>query len=145
MKEYMWVVWLGVFVLTLVIEGATVQLASIFFTLGALLSLIISFGAPVYVQIIVFTVSSVISLVILRPLVQRVLMREKRMTNVDEAIGKTIILTKDYKNPDCGETKLNGLVWNVVNVDDKIPLKKGDEACIVSIEGNKLIVKKKED
>ena len=145
-EQYMWIIWLCVFALSLIIEAATFELVSVFFSIGAIVALIMSFieGVPYYAELIVFVLLSVISLLALRPLMKKVLKKQKRLTNVDEFVGKEVKLTKAYEQYEFGEAKLNGLVWNVVNVNEKESIEVGKEAIIVSVSGNKLIVKIKE-
>ena len=144
MEQYMWIVWLSIFVLSLIIEACTTELVSIFFTLGSIVALILSLinGIPLYWEIIAFTVLSIVSLLALRPVMKKVLDRQKRKTNVDEFIGKTVKLTKGYEEFNNGETKLNGLYWTVINVNEEEPIEEGTLVTIVSVQGNKLVVKK---
>ena len=78
MEQYMWIVWLGVFVISIVIEATTAELVSIFFATGSVIALIISFipGVEWWVELIVFVVVSGASLLGLRPLVNRLLKKE---------------------------------------------------------------------
>ena len=60
MAEYMWIIWLSIFVIMLIVEASTTELVSVFFALGALVAMIISFIPNVewWVQLIVFVVVS---------------------------------------------------------------------------------------
>ena len=79
MVEYLWIVWLSVFVIGLIIETGTTELVSIFFSFGALIAMIISFipGVEWWVQLIIFVVLSGASLAALRPIVKKYLNKEK--------------------------------------------------------------------
>ena len=145
-EQYMWIIWLSLFALSLIIEALTFELVSVFFSIGAIAALIMSFisGVPYYAELIVFVLLSVISLFALRPLMKKVLKKQKRLTNVDEFVVKEVKLTKAYEQFGFGETTINGITWNVVNVNDKEPIEVCQEAIVVSISGNKLIVKIKE-
>lgn len=144
MFEYMWAIWLGVFVLSIVVEALTAELVSVFFACGSLIALIISFipGVPWWVQIVVFVVISGASLLGLRPLVNKVLKKEKRMTNVDEMIGKRGIMIKGCDELNYGEIKVNGVIWTAISVDEKIAINANEVVEIVAVNGNKLVVKK---
>ena len=73
MFEYMWAIWLGVFVIALIVEGVTTSVVSIWFALAAIVSLIVSFIPNVawWVQLIIFLVISVATLFALRPVVSK--------------------------------------------------------------------------
>ena len=82
MAEYLWIVWLSIFVVALIVETGTTELVSIFFAFGALIAMIISFipGVEWWVQLIIFVVLSGVSLAALRPVVKKYLNKEKRDT-----------------------------------------------------------------
>lgn len=145
MEQYMWIVWLAIFVVAIIIEATTTELVSIFFCFGSIVALIISFipGASWWVQLIVFIVVSGASLLGLRPLVHKYFNKEKRNTNVDELIGKKITIL-DLNKDNLYEAKVNGLVWRVTTVDEEEQLKENDKAEVVAISGNKLVVRKVE-
>ena len=67
--EWMPLVWLGLFLVALIVEAVSEALLSIWFAAGALVCLGISFipGCPLWVQIIVFLAVSAIAFLILRP------------------------------------------------------------------------------
>ena len=58
MEEYMIWVWLGIFVLSLIVEALSADLITIWFAAGSVLAIILSVipGVPFYVEIIVFFV-----------------------------------------------------------------------------------------
>ena len=143
MAEYMWIVWLGVFALAIIVEFSTTELVSIFFAFGALIALIISFIPNVewWVQLIIFVVISGISLIGLRPLMHKVLNKEKRNTNVDELIGRVVTVI-DVNGDNYPEAKVNGLIWRLSSIKEEEVLNVGDKATILKIEGNRLVVRK---
>ena len=144
MEQYMWIVWLGVFVVSIIIEATTAELVSIFFTAGSLVALIVSFipGVSWWIEVILFVVISGASLLALRPLMNKFLKREKRSTNVDELIGKSGLMIKGCDDINHGEIKVNGVIWTAVSDDDKVAIPEGERVTIVGVNGNKLIVKK---
>ena len=143
MEQYMWIIWLGLFVIALAIEGGTTELVSIFFGFGALVAMIISFipGVDWWVELVVFVVISGVTLFALRPLVKRVLNKQARSTNIDSFIGKKHVVsgvnTLGYK-----EVKINGITWTVENVDENESLEVGDKVQVVNVRGNTLLVRK---
>ena len=145
MAEYMWIVWLSVFVVALIIEASTTELVSVFFAFGALVAMIISFipGVEWWIQLIIFVVLSGASLAALRPLVKKYFNKEKRSTNVDELIGKRANVI-DVNNDGYPEVKINGLIWRIESVNEEEKLEVGQKVEVVVIKGNKLVVRKVE-
>lgn len=144
MEQYMWIVWLVVFVASIVIEAVTAELVSIFFCAGSLVALIVSFipGVSWWIEVVLFVVISGASLLGLRPLMKKFLNKEKRATNVDEMIGKRGVMLKGCDEFHPGEIKLNGVTWTAINLVDNEEIKENEKVVIVGIDGNKLIVKK---
>lgn len=144
MEQYMWIIWLAVFVISIIAEAVTAELVSVFFCAGSMVALIVSFipGVSWWIEIVLFVVISGASLLGLRPLMKKFLNKEKRATNVDEMIGKKGVMLKgcDERNP--GEIKINGVIWTAVNLVDVEEIKENEKVIIVGIDGNKLIVKK---
>ena len=144
MEQYMWAVWLGVFVLAIVTEAATAEITGIFLCLGSLAALILALipGVPFWVEIVVFVVLTVLSFIFLRPVFKKLFPKTGRKdTNVDGLIGTKCLVIKPYKKYDFGEVKIAGAVWSIHNIvnEEEIPLNAQVE--IVGIDGNKLIVK----
>ena len=142
MEQYMWIIWLSLFVVALLIEAGTTELASIFFAFGAIVAMIISFipGVEWWVQLVVFVVVSGVSLVALRPLVKKVFSKQTRTTNVDSIIGKKLAIN-DVNELGYKEVKINGITWKVESVDDS-ELQVGDKVEVINLRGNTLIVRK---
>ncbi len=140
----LWIVWLIVFVLSLLIEWATNELVSIWFTLGSVIALILSFvpGVEWWVQLIVFVVISIAAFGFLRPIVKKFMKNNIVDTNIDEIVGKKGYMTEDYTDSTRGEVKINGILWTAVNTEENVTLPKGTKVVVLAVEGNKLIVKK---
>ena len=145
MAEYMWIIWLSIFVIMLIVEASTTELVSVFFALGALIAMVISFipGVEWWVQLIVFVVVSGATLAALRPLVKKFFNKEKRSTNVDEFIGKKLSVI-DLNNDGVPEVKVNGLIWRIEGVDEEDKFNVDEKVEVVAIKGNKLVVRKVE-
>lgn len=145
MAEYMWIIWLSIFVIMLIVEASTTELVSVFFALGALIAMVISFipGVEWWVQLIVFVVVSGATLAALRPLVKKFFNKEKRNTNVDEFIGKKLSVI-DLNNDGVPEVKVNGLIWRIEGVDEEDKFNVDEKVEVVAIKGNKLVVRKVE-
>lgn len=61
--------WLGLMVILIAIEAATVNLTTIWFAAGSLVSFFMAlFGFPLWFQIVTFFGSSVLMIILLRPI-----------------------------------------------------------------------------
>lgn len=142
MDAYMIYIWVGVFIISLILEATTQEFVSIWFSLGSIISLILSFFTPYWVQIIVFVVVSFIALLATRPLVKKFMQGTERYTNTDELIGKRLITKNDITKYEGGEIKLNGIIYTAIlmeNEENTIP--KDSLIEVVSFRGNKVVVK----
>lgn len=140
------VIWLVIFLLLLAIEIVTLGLTTIWFAIGAIAAFVVTLcGLGTTVQLVVFIVVSIVSLILTRPIVVKYLNKDKIKTNVDELIGKNAIIVKDADGVNSfGEANLNGEIWMAKSFDGAY-LKKDEIVEIVSVEGIKLVVKRKED
>lgn len=143
MEQYMWAIWLGVFIIALIIEALSPELVSIWFAAGALISVIVSLipGTKWWIQLIIFVVVSVTTLLCLRPVIQKFMKRNIVNSNVDEIVHKKGKMTKPCDELNHGEVKINGVLWTACSSDEKTPIAAGKLVEVLSISGNKLIVK----
>lgn len=136
--------WMGLVVIFCAAEAVTMQLVSIWFAGGALVSAVTAvFGLNRYWQMAVFLAVSVLLLILTRPLAKR-LVGEKgtEKTNADRIIGEKVIITNAVDNmAQTGETVINGVAWTVRSADGE-RIEKGSVARVEKIEGVKLIVSK---
>ena len=147
MEQYLWIIWLVIFVSMLVVEASGPNLVSIWFALGALVALIISFIPNVawWVELIVFVVVSAASLLALRPVFKHLLKRNIFKSNVDSMQGKRGYVVEDITYLIPGAVKMGDVKWSAVPQDKNTTFLKGEVVEVVSINGNKLIVKKVEE
>lgn len=144
--EYLIFIWLGVVVVSLVIEALTYELISIWFTAGGLIAMTLAIINSLTnvtidwtVQLIIFLVISLILVVLVRPITKKYLKRIDVKTNIDSIVGKHAFVLDDI-NVDCkGTVKLEGVIWTAVANED---IYNGEKVEVLAIEGNKLIVKK---
>lgn len=124
-----------------VAELATVQLVSIWFAAGALMSLIFSlFNAPVWLQVVVFFAVSAVCLIITRPIVKKAVNDKKVPTNADMAIGKTGIVTETIDNiKGLGKVKVQGSLWSAKSSDGSV-IDENERVRVLEIKGVKLVV-----
>lgn len=135
--------WLILFVILIILELCTINLTTIWFAFGALLAYVTSlFFDNVLIQTTVFLVVSVATLIFTRPIVKKYLLKKPSRTNADMLIGKVGIVTKEILKDNVGEVKIDGKYWSAKS-NKKI--KEGSKVEILSIEGVKLIVEKKEE
>lgn len=141
MKEA--IIWGVLAVVFAALEIATVQLVSIWFTIGAAAAFISCFlDANITVQLIVFVAVSGIALVCTRPFVKKFSTSKIQATNADMCIGKEAVVTKAINNKlGEGSAKVGGIEWTARNIGDGI-IPEGETVVVRSIEGVKLIVEK---
>ncbi len=136
------VVWFGLFLILLCIELGTVNLVTIWFAVGALVSCILScFYDNVVVQFIVFIVVSILVLVFTKPFSKKVRHNKKIPTNLDRVIGMEAVVTKIIDKNKNGEVFVDGKHWTAIS-DKKIDV--DDVVLVKKIEGVKLVVEKEE-
>ena len=147
MEQYLWIMWLVIFIITLVIEASGPNLVSIWFAVGALISLIISFipGVAWWIEVIVFVLTSLLAFILLRPILKKFFKHNTYNTNVDSYVGKKGYVIDDitYLNP--GSVKLGDVTWSAIPINKDEIIHKNEVVEIVSINGNKLSVKKVEE
>ncbi len=138
--------WLCLAVASAVIELATPQLVSLWFCVGALLSLLCaSLNADLWIQITVFVVSSVALVFITRPLYKKHIQPKLVPTNTDALIGQVAIVTQAIDNIEAtGLTKVSGQIWSAQS-ENGCAIAEGEKVIIKAISGVKLIVALAED
>jgi len=140
----MLILWLSVFVFSLIIEVSTAELASVWFCGGALAALIFTYipGVPFYVEIIVFFVVSIALLLSLRPVVMRAMKKRKGDSlNVEAVIGRKGTILKDVTELEPGEVRIESVIWTCMSKNNE-ELKVGDIVIVDDIVGNRLYVSK---
>lgn len=134
------VVWFVIFIVMLLIEIVTVNLVSIWFAVGALVSSIVAyFCDSIVIQIGVFLVVSSLTLIFTRPFSNKVRNGKKIPTNLDRVIGIEGVVTEDIERNKVGEVRVDGKRWSAVS---KETLKKNEIVKVMKIDGVKLIVEK---
>lgn len=138
------VVWIIAVIVFAVLEAVTYQLVSVWFAIGAVGGLIAHLlGYNFNVQMIVFLLLTVIALCCLRPLSLKRFKPKGLKTNIDNLIGKEVLITEPVDNiAGRGKGNVNGMTWTVRSTDgSSIP--EHTKAKIEKIEGVKLIVSAK--
>ena len=145
-EQYMIWIWLGLFVLAIIIEAITQDLVSIWFSVGALVAMCVSNFMPYWGEIIVFSVISVAALIGTRPLVRKMMFRQERSTNTDEFVGQRLKAISDIDKYEAGSVKLNGITYTAILMEDSDEaISKDSLVEVVAIKGNRVVVKKIEE
>ena len=130
--------WLVLFVVLALFELVTVNLVSIWFSLGALITTFVSLATDnLMLHLAVFTISSILLLLLTKPFVKKMKKRDKIPTNLDMVIGKKGIVTETIEKDGIGEVKVLGKKWSAYS--DK-EIEENSKVKILSINGVKLKV-----
>ena len=145
MEQYMLWIWLAVFVSAIILEAATQDFVSIWFSIGAIVCLCICNTIPYWAEFIVFSVISFVTLLLTRPLVKKMMDRNIRYTNVDEVIGKRVKVIKEISKYEAGEVKINGIIYTAILLEEAENTIKEDTIVeIIAFQGNKVSVRELE-
>ena len=132
--------WFVAFIILLFFEIITVNLVTIWFAIGALVSCVVAYFCDnIFIQIGVFLLTSIIVLVCTKPLSQKIRKGKKVATNSDRVIGMEGVVTMDISKNNVGEVKVDGKRWSAVSKEE---FHKDDIVVIKKIDGVKLIVEK---
>lgn len=136
-------IWILIAVIFAVIEGFTMGLTTIWFTVGGVSACIIALlGGPLLLQIAVFLIVSIILLYFTRPLAEKRLKIGHEKNNIDQIIGQTGLVIEDIEPYHTGQVKINGMIWTAIAKDKNENISKGELIKVIKIEGVKLIVER---
>ena len=140
-------IWIGLFIILLLIEIFTVGLTTIWFAIGALAAAgVNTLGADLIIQIIVFLAVSVILMIFTRPWAAKHLNQNRLKTNYESKIGEIIKITERVDNlKQTGKSIVDGQEWTVRSQNNNEILEKDELAKIIAVSGVKLIVEKYEE
>ena len=127
--------WLIFFIILVIVELITVNLVTIWFAFGALVT-------DTAILLAVFTLVSLLLLLITKPLVKRLQVKNVIATNLDQVIGKIGIVTEPIAEDKIGEVKVLGKRWSAYS---ERKISKDKKVKILSISGVKLKVEEKEE
>ncbi len=138
-------IWGAIIVITLVIELFSADIDAIWFSAGAVVSLILSFfDVHIAIQLAVFVVVTAVLLFTIGKWAKKMLMSKNISTNSDSLIGKEILILESANEFDKGSGVINDVVWTVI-CQAGVSVEKGKHAIIIAIDGNKLVVRSKEE
>ena len=130
--------WFLVGIVFLIIEGVSFGLVSIWFALGAFITMFF-YNLELINQFYIFVGVSGLSLIFIRKLAIKHL--KPKGKKLDRINGKEVKIEKKLErgNVKIYTVSLDGKYWDCISVDD---LETGDIATVIKIEGNKLILEK---
>lgn len=138
--QYMWII---ILIMSLGIEALTMNLVTVWIALGALVALISSILIDdIAIQTIIFIVTTLLTLIFTRKFVCNVLKVKSVKTNLDSVIGQVGIVTSEISEDKPGRIKVAGKIWTAIS-NNSISI--GEKVDILSIEGVKLIVKRRDE
>ena len=135
-------IWLGIMIILLLAEAATVGLTTIWFAAGALAAMVLcALGVGAFGQWTVFFVVSLVLLYFTRPIALKWMTPHKPRTNYENAVDKTVRITERVDNiAGTGTAVLNGQEWTARMQQDDVTLEPGELATVAAVEGVKLIL-----
>lgn len=135
-------VWLVAVIILGFIEAITEGMVSIWFVISGLLALTVSLFTDIFIiQFATFVLVGIILMITTRKAAIKYLKVKPIRTNLDRVIGMKGIVTEDIKKEKYGEVRVDGKNWTAYSKDEKV-IKKDEYVEILSIDGNKLAVKK---
>jgi membrane protein implicated in regulation of membrane protease activity len=140
--DYEVIFWFVLIVLAAVVEMNTMDLTSIWFSVGALFAFVLAIaGASLWIQILVFIVVAFMLIALVRPITKKYLKTNVIHTNTDRLVGKVATCVKRIPVGERGEVKIDGKFWMAVTTSDEdIDLEEKVE--VLAVEGVKLVVDK---
>lgn len=143
MNEWI-LVWLGLIIITVIVEIITVGLTSIWLAGGGLAALIVcALGGHWGLQVAAFFVVTFVLLFFTRPWAVRFMDSKKISTNYEELIGKEVRIIESVNNRQgIGRAVYNGMEWTARSADDNVEFEADEMARVVAVNGVKLILEK---
>jgi membrane protein implicated in regulation of membrane protease activity len=141
------ILWLGLVIILLIIEIATMGLTTIWFAGGAMAAFFSTFfGATPATQRTIFLVLSLALLVVTRPAAVKYMRGSRVKTNAESLIGRLAVVTAEINNlAQIGEVIISDVSWTARSRMDSNVIPVGSKVKICAIEGVKLIVEKAEE
>ena len=138
-------VWLAVICASLVFEFVSPNMTSIWFAVGALVSLILSAcKVDILWQVVAFVIISLVFLLSFRKLALKFLFgKAEEATNTNSFVGKEYILLEEITPLNVGTIKIDGVLWSCICSDNQETISAGTRVVVQEIKGNKLIVRPK--
>lgn len=139
----MLMLWVLVFIISIVTEAATAALLSIWFVCGSIAAFIACLlGASAVVQYVCFIGVSILLFLVLRPMIRKTGHGPRSLQdNVERYIGKRAQVTETVDNiRGTGRVVYNGVSWAARSEDDAVVIPDGF-VIITEVNGAKLTVR----
>jgi membrane protein implicated in regulation of membrane protease activity len=134
--------WIIVAVIMAVIEGVTLGLVTIWFTIGGAAAAVSALlGADAPIQVVVFFIVSIVLLIFTRPILVKKLKVGREKNVIEQLEGKVGLVTEDIRPFHSGLVKVNGIIWTAVGETNEVIAAAGTKVEILRVEGVKLIVR----
>lgn len=135
------IVWVSLVVAFAVLEGLTVGLISLWFSIGSLAGLIAAaLGASVVTQVIVFAIVSGVCIFLVRPVTRKYLVKKTEKTNADRIIDEEAVVTQPISNLNgTGQVRVKSEYWTARSNDGE-EFSEDARVRVLRIEGVKAIV-----
>lgn len=135
-------IWLGLLIVSIIIEIVTIDLVSVWFSVGSLFGLAAYFlGFDLPIQIIACILSTLFCFIFTRPIAKKYLTGNIVHTNSDRLIGKKALVLKTISEDVRGEVKVLGSTWTAISLNNEV-IEEGTHVEVLAIDGVKLVVKK---
>ncbi len=135
-------VWIGLFVVFVVVEGITTSLVTIWFAAAAVPTIFLALlGVPINVQVLSFIIMSLILLILSKRYLKSPYAKGELSTNVDAIIGKMGIAKEEISKDKKGYAKVEGLDWLCFTNSNEI-IRNEDKVIVKAVSGAKLEVEK---
>ena len=136
--------WLAVVALALILEASTMSLVSVWFAMGALVTVFAAYGGiPVTGQLLIFVSVSIATFFAARPLTRRFLDPHITPTNADRLLGQDAKVTEEINNTiSSGAVYVDGKMWTARSASCEV-IPKDEMVEVVWMEGVKLYVRAK--
>lgn len=132
--------WIALAVIFAIVEAFTFSLATIWFSVGALVAMIASIlGFSLIWQVFIFLVASAIFIYYTRPFFNKKLKVGTEKTNIDALIGEVGIVTEDIAPFETGIVKISGQIWTAKSANNQL-IQRDSKVKVIKIEGVKIIV-----
>lgn len=145
MDVMLWAIGVAAFI---IIEIATVQLVSIWFAAGSLITLLCTyfFDITMLQQTGIFVVSSTILVIASMPYLKSRRNVEHIGTNTELEIGKSARVIEDINTANgSGRVTLSGIDWCAVPLSENEIIPAGSIVTVEKVQGAKLVVSAKKD
>ena len=142
MIDIMLNIWIGFFVLSVIVEVNTMNLIAIWFMPGTLIAIVLALlSVPVWIQVLVWLLITVTVFAATWRLSARLRHPSHEPTNADRVIGQTAIVTATISDrTQTGQARGMRQTWSARTDETETEIPAGTEVRVLRIEGVKLIV-----